>query len=111
MPVNRHAVEVGVLTAIGNLLIFQHYMPQIADVRRADAFDRDASSAEKQAILLAAGFTTLVAASVRSWETFIVAGAVAVGVDIAYKHAIAVTPETGKMNDAAGQSLDDVSHP
>src|SRR5215831_6352687 len=112
MAINRHAVEVGVLTAVGNYLIFAHMLPPIADVRRADAMDQDVSTAEKQAIILATGWTILVSTLVQSWETFIVAGAAAVGVDFAYKHAIAVTPETGKIRDSSMMSLDGgTSHP
>lgn len=103
MPtINRRAVEVGVLTGVGNLLIFQHFMPPVTDVKAADQFNMFAESSERTALLVSVGFSALVSGFVRSWDTFLVAGIVIVGVDFAYKHAIAVHPATGTMT-APGQ--------
>lgn len=107
MPVNRHAVEVGVLTGVGNLLIFQHFMPPVTDVKQGDQFDFMAEGSERTALLVAIAFSGLVSTFVRSWDTFLVAGAVIIGVDYAYKHAIAVHPQTGTMAGPAGsQAMD-----
>jgi hypothetical protein len=94
---NRHAVEVGVLVAFGDLLIFQHFMPPITDVRAADQFNPLAEGSERTALLVATGFTILVSGFVRSFDTFIIAGAAVVLMDYAFKHAIAVHPDTGTM--------------
>lgn len=107
MPVNRHAVEVGVLTGVGNLLIFQHFMPPVTDVKQGDQFDFLAESSERTALLVAIAFSGLVSTFVRSWDTFLVAGAVIIGVDYAYKHAIAVHPQTGTMAGPAGSAAMD----
>lgn len=104
MPINRHAVEVGVLTGVGNLLIFQHFMPTVTDVKAGDQFDAMAEGSERTALLVAVAFSGLVATFVRSWDTFLVAGAVIIGVDYAYKHAIAVHPATGTMAGPAGSA-------
>lgn len=107
MPVNRHAVEVGVLTGVGNLLIFQHFMPPVTDVKAGDQFDFLTESSERTALLVAIAFSGLVSTFVRSWDTFLVAGAVIIGVDFAYKHAIAVHPATGTVQGPAGsQAMD-----
>lgn len=110
MPVNRRAVEVGVLAGVGNLLIFQHFMPPVTDVKAADQFNPFAESSERTALLFAVGFSAAVATFVQSWETFLVAGIVIVGVDFAYKHAIAVHPATGTMK-APGQEDSGNIHP
>jgi hypothetical protein len=102
MPINRHAVEVGVLTGVGNLLIFQHFMPPITDVKAGDQFDNMAEGSERTALVVAVAFSGLVATFVRSWDTFLIAGAVIIGVDFAYKHAIAVHPQTGTVAGPAG---------
>lgn len=102
---NRQAVGVGVLVGVGNMFIYQHFMPPVTDVRRADQFEQDCEKSERQALLISVVFTAAVASFVRSWDTFLTAGVVIVGLDFAYKHAIAVHPETGTMqspNQSAG---------
>jgi hypothetical protein len=113
MPsLNRKAVEVGVLTAIGNLLIFQHFMPPVTDVKASDQFNPLAESSERTALLVAVGFSAVVAGGVKSWDTFLVAGIAIVVIDFAYKHANAVHPDTGTMSGPGGQSMDTSSlHP
>jgi hypothetical protein len=97
ISVNRHAVEVGVLTGLANLLIFQHFMPPVADVKTADQFNPLIESSERTALLLSTGVTVVISGMVRSWDTFLVAGAIIVAIDFAYKHANAVNPDTGTM--------------
>jgi thiamine transporter ThiT len=98
MPVNRHGVELGVMVGLVNTVIFLHYMPPVADVRSADAFNQQVESSERTALLATTIFTLLVAGFGRSIETFMIGGAVVVGVDFAFKHANAVNPSTNKMN-------------
>jgi hypothetical protein len=103
---NRHAVEVGVLVAFGDFLIFQHFMPPVADVRAADQFNPLAEGSERTALLVATAFTVLVSGFVRSFDTFIIAGAAVVMMDFAFKHAVAVHPETGTMQGPSGGSME-----
>jgi hypothetical protein len=97
MPINKNAVQVGVLVGIGNLIIFQHFMPPVTDVKAGEQFNPLAESSERTALLVSVGFSALAAGFVKSWDTFLIAGAVIVGIDFAYKHAIACHPNTGNM--------------
>jgi hypothetical protein len=107
MPVSKHAVELGVLVGVGNLLIFQHFMPPVTDVKAGPQHDGLIEGSERTALLVSVAFTTLAAGFVKSWDTFLIAGAVIVGVDFAYKHANAMHPDTGKVALPAGaESLD-----
>lgn len=110
MPVNRHAVELGVFTGLVNTVIFLHFLPPVADVKTFPASNPDIESSERTALLATTAFTLLVAGFARSWDTFIIAGAVVVGVDFAFKHANAVSPETGSMVQPENAGLDNV-HP
>jgi len=102
MPVNRHGVELGVLVGLVNTVIFLHYMPPVTDVRAAEPFNASVESSERTALLATTAFTLLIAGFGRSLETFMVGGAVIVGVDFAYKHANAVNPGTNKMQAVEG---------
>lgn len=109
---NRHAVEVGVLLSFGNFLIFQHFMPPVTDVRAADQFNPFAESSERTALIAATTFTVLVSGFVRSFDTFIIAGAGIVLVDFAFKHAIAVHPDSNTMaGPGGGMESGDNVHP
>lgn len=111
-PINRHAVEVGVLVSFGNLLIFQHFMPTVTDVKLADQFNPLVESSERTALIAATAFTVLVSGFVRSWDTFLIAGATVVAVDFAFKHANAVHPDTGTMAGPGGATMDTTAiHP
>jgi hypothetical protein len=113
MPINRHAVELGVGVGLVNSLIFMHFLPPVADVRTAEPYNQDIEGSERTALLATTMFTLLVAGFAKSWDTFIIGGVVIVGVDFAFKHANAVNPDTGKMNQApesGGLNMDTV-HP
>jgi len=112
MPINRHAVEVGVLAGVADLLIFQHFMPPVTDVKAGDQFNPLIESSERTALVVAVVTTALIAGFVRSWDTFLVGGVVIIGIDFAYKHANAVHPDTGSMQ-APGQisMADGALHP
>jgi hypothetical protein len=113
LSVNRHAVELGVLVGVGNLLIYQHFMPPVTDVKMGEQYEQNAERSERTALFVAIGFSALAATFVKSWDTFLVAGVVIIGVDFAYKHAIAVHPGTGTMTHPGEQigSDDDNVHP
>lgn len=103
MPLpDERAVQLGVLVAIGNMLIFQHYLPTTMDVRAADQFDTGAEKAEREALLMSIAFTAVVAGYVKSWHTFVIAGAAIVAIDFAHKHANAIHPLTQSMKAPAG---------
>lgn len=112
MPVNRHAVELGVIVGLVNTVVFLHFLPPVSDVKAAQPFNQDIETSERTALMATTAFTLLVAGFARSIETFMIAGAVIVGVDFAYKHANAVVPGTSKMMPPAAQGLDvGTSHP
>lgn len=114
MPVNRHAVELGVAVGLVNSLIFMHFLPPVADVRTAQPYNQDIEGSERTALLATTMFTLLVAGFAKSWDTFIIGGVVIVGVDFAFKHANAVNPDTGKMNvapESGGLNMQDSIHP
>jgi hypothetical protein len=107
---SAQGAQIGVLAGIANLLIFQHFMPSVSDLRTAMPFNGDAEKAEREALFLSIVATGIVATTVKSWDTFIVGGAVIVGIDFAYKHANAVHPATGKMDNGA-MGLNDLNLP
>lgn len=104
MPINRHGVELGVFVGVANLLIFQHNLPPAVDVRSVPAYNQDVESAERLALMESTALTLLVAGFARSLDTFIVAGAIVVAVDFAFKYLNAVNPDTGKIHGAQSNS-------
>lgn len=112
MPINRHGVELGVIVGLVNVVIFLHFLPPVTDVKAAPPFNTDVETSEREALMVCTAFTLLVAGFGRSLETFMIGGAVVIGVDFAFKHANAVMPGTSKMVPAAAQSMDvGTSHP
>lgn len=107
MPrVTAQAAQIGVLVGIGELLIFEHFLPPVTDVKTASPYNPHIESSERTALLLGIGFAVLVASYVRSFDTFVVAGAILAAADFAYKHANAVNPNTGKMQPTNSPGLD-----
>jgi hypothetical protein len=107
MPINpQNATTAGVMVGIVDVLIWRHFVPNMADVRTAQPFNTDIESAERTALLVGTFFTLVVAGFARSAEVFAVGGLVLVALDFATKHANAVHPDTGKMAgmDAASQT-------
>jgi hypothetical protein len=102
--ISRHAVEVGILAGLGNVLIFNHFMPPVADIRQAEPYNQDIEKSERTALLVCTAWTVLVSAFTQKVETFAIAGAVLVGVDFAFKHANAVYPSSGTMQAPGGNS-------
>jgi hypothetical protein len=100
--ISRHAVEVGVLAGLGNLIIFNHFVPPVADIREVDPYNSDIEKSERTALVVATAWTLIVSAFTKKVETFAIAGAVLVGVDFAFKHANAVYPSTGTMQAPGG---------
>jgi hypothetical protein len=86
---------------IVDVLIWRHFVPNVADVRTAQPFNGDVESAERTALLVGTLFTLVAAGFAKSAEVFAVGGLVLVALDFATKHANTVNPDTGKMADAA----------
>jgi len=106
MPVSgREATHIliGVGGAFAAILIYNHFLPALADVRQAESFNTDIEAAERQALAASTGFVVVTAGLSRSIEVFIIGGAAIILVDFMVKHANAVHPATGKLNtDATG---------
>lgn len=110
MPrITAQGAAVGVFVAVGNLLIFQHFMgASVADVKyKSGPLDEQVEKMERQALYYSIGFTVLTSAIIGSVDTFLVAGTAIVMADFAYKHANAVNPVSGSMSgpNSAGGSL------
>jgi hypothetical protein len=108
MPLSRTAVEIGALGAVGEFLIFNHFMPPVIDCRANQPYDTEIEKSERTALLVGAAFLgLLVSFSPGKIETFALVGGALVAIDFAYKHANAVHPATHTMNGGMGadQSL------
>lgn len=103
MPVSKAAVEVGVVGAVGTLLIFNHFMPPVIDVRANQPYDPEIEHAERSALVASTAFLVLLTAFTRKVETFAIIGGAVVVVDYAYKHANAVHPVSGTMQKDMGE--------
>lgn len=103
MPINRAAVEVGVIGALGEFLIFNHFMPPVIDVRANQPHDAEIEKSERTALVVGTGFLILLTAFTQKVETFAIIGGGLVLLDYAYKHANAVHPATGTMAPAMGE--------
>lgn len=90
-------VGYGIVVGAVDVLIWRHFVPNVADIRTAPAHDTDLEKAERLALLAGAGFTLLVAGFAKSAEVFAIGGAVLVALDFATKHANAVNPNSGKV--------------
>jgi hypothetical protein len=101
MPLSRHAVEIGVLAGVGDLIIYQHFVPPISDVRMQAPMNKNIEGSERTALYAGIVWTVLVTAFTQKIETFAIAGGVLAVLDFAYKHAIAVNPASGKMADSS----------
>lgn len=98
MALSRTAVEIGVVGAVGEFLIFNHFMPPVIDVRANQPNDSEIEGSERTGLLVGTIFLGLLTAfSPGKLETFCIAGAGLVALDFAYKHANALNPATGSM--------------
>jgi hypothetical protein len=97
MAVSRGAVEVGVIGAVGEFLIFNHFMPPVIDVRSNEPNNSEIEKSERTGLIVGAAFLVLLTAFTQKVETFAIAGGALVAIDFAYKHANAVNPNSGTM--------------
>lgn len=103
MALSRTAVEIGVVGAVGEFLIFQHFMPPVVDVRATQPYNRDIEKAERTGLIVGGGFLALLTAmSPGKLETFTLVGGALLAMDFAYKHANAVHPASGTMQKDMG---------
>lgn len=102
-------LTVGILVGAVDVLIWRHFVPNVADIRTATQFNGDIESAERTALMVGTGFTLLTAGFARSAKVFAIGGIILAGLDFATKHANAVNPNTGKME--AAQSAESTSYP
>jgi hypothetical protein len=105
---SKSAVEMGVVGAVGEFLIFNHFMPPVADVRANQPYDKGLEGSERTGLLVGAAFLALLTGfSPGKLETFIIVGGSLLMIDYAYKHANAVHPASGTMQKDMGdeQSL------
>lgn len=98
MALSRTAVEIGVVGAVGEFLIFNHFMPPVIDVRSNQPYDSEIEKSERTGLIVGAAFLALLTSfSPGKIETFAIVGGALVAIDFAYKHANAVHPASGKM--------------
>src|SRR5215831_14710901 len=103
MPLSKTAVEIGVVGAVGEFLIFNHFMPPVIDVRANQPFDRELEKSERTGLLVGAAFLAILTTmSPGKIETFAIVGGALVLLDFAYKHANAVHPASGTMQHGMG---------
>jgi hypothetical protein len=100
----KSGVTLGVLVGIGDVLIFQHFVPSAADVRTSEPFDKDIERAERQALMWGALFTLIVAGFAKSAEVFAIGGLALVAVDMGIKHANTISPHNGEVAKASAVS-------
>jgi hypothetical protein len=104
MPLSKTAVEIGVIGAVGEFLIFQHFMPPVPDVRHLPPYDTEMEKSERTGLIVGAAFLAILTSfSPGKLETFAMVGGALVLVDFAYKHANAVQPHSGAMNSEMGE--------
>src|ERR1700758_3794724 len=95
---SKSAVEMGVVGAVGEFLIFNHFMPPVADVRANQPYNKELEKSERTGLIVGAGFLALLTGfSPGKLETFIIVGGSLLLIDYAYKHANAVHPASGTM--------------
>jgi hypothetical protein len=111
MPLSRTAVEIGAIGAVGEFLIFNHFMPPVIDVRAQQPHDSEIEKSERTGLIVGTAFLALLTSfSPGKLETFALVGGALVVLDFAYKHANAVHPDSGTMQSGMGadQNLYDV---
>jgi len=101
---SKSAVEVGVVGAVGEFLIFQHFMPPVCDVRGQQPYNTELEKSERTGLIVGTIFLALlVGFSPGKMETFAIAGGTLAVLDFAYKHANAVQPGSGTMQGGTGE--------
>jgi hypothetical protein len=105
---SKTALEIGVIGAVGEFLIFSHFMPPVIDVRANQPYDGEIEKSERTGLIVGTAFLALLTSfSPGKLETFAIVGGALAVMDFAYKHANAVQPGSGTMQGDMGddQSL------
>lgn len=89
----------GVISAAAVYLIYQNAMPSTTDLRTVAPHNTDADQARKTAAYESAALLGIVFAVTRNLDAFIIGGSAMFGIDLMYRHANAVHPATGKVDD------------
>ena len=95
-------ILIGVAAAAAGILVYDRFVPNVADIRSAEPYNGDIETAERQGLFAATAVVLVSAGLAKSIEVFIIGGAAIVILDFMIKHANAVSPATGKM---AGQPV------
>jgi hypothetical protein len=98
------SVAVGVGIGVVDAFIFQHFIPNMADVRSAEPHNTDVDAARRQATGACIAVNGLVSLMTRDWNVFLIGGVVTVALSYAAVHANAVNPQTGNMQGTPGQA-------
>ena len=102
MAGNPGSLIVGGIVAVGDFLIYSHFVgASAADVKTAEPFDIDIEKSERTALYACIAFTTVVALLSGSKEVFIIGGLATLFADFGLKHANAVSPDTHQMAGSA----------
>lgn len=91
------AVVVGALVAVGVLMIYNHTVPNLTDVRSADAHNEDVDKTRKTAAIEAVVLIVGVSAISRDLTPYIIGGLALAGIDYLVKHQNSIDPATGSM--------------
>lgn len=100
------AVALGVGMGAFDLLVFRHYVPNMADVRSASPDNQDVETARRQATITCVGLNGLVSVMTGNWDVFLIGGAVTAALSLMTVHANAVNPATGKMQPSGNSATD-----
>lgn len=98
----ENSVTVGLLTALGEYLIYNHALPSTADVRGVSPHNNDLETARQHAARNAAILLGVVSILSRDLNVLIIGGVALVGIDFMSKHANGVNPATGSLDASAG---------
>lgn len=100
------AVVVGVLGAVGTLLIYNGQVPNLTDVRSADAHNDDVDKARRTAAIESVVLIGGLSLFSRDLTPWILGGIALIGMDYAVKHHNSIDPATGSMvADTGGDSI------
>jgi hypothetical protein len=92
------SVAVGIGIGVVDAFIFQHAVPNLADIRTAAPQNTDVDTARRQATAECIAVNGLVSLMTRDWNVFLIGGVITVGLSYFTVHANAVYPQSGTMS-------------
>lgn len=105
------ATTVGLLTAAGVYLIYNNALPRVADIRTIESQNKDVDVSRRMAAYKSAALIGIVFLVARDLNSYIISGAALIGIDLMYRHADAVNPQTGKIADSTNPAPTDLVYP